>query len=126
MIKSFKKFLEEKEQGEGSPFIKSLGSLFDINPEDLNTQVASFFQAGQNGLGTNLGSYKIVGSKRNKEGKITHAVVKMISLDKTYKDKGGEFSEIPSQETEKEILVPIGDLDELLQQDFKPQGQPPM
>jgi len=120
MTKSFRKFLEEEKY----PFIKSLGDVFNVRPEDLEkeVQVGTFFQMG---AGTNRGSYKIVGYKRNGEGKITHAVVKMISLDKTYKDKGGEFLEIPPQNLSQEKLVPIEDLDGLLRQDFEPQAPPP-
>ena len=118
MVKSFKKFLEEK----GSPFIDSLKNTLKIDTSQLSKdpQIGTFFSMG---LGSNLWSYQIVGFKRNEEGKATHAVIKPISADKTFKDEEGKVSEIPNQEEMKEKLIKIEDLDELMQQSFKPQSQ---
>ena len=118
--KSFRTFLEEQEQ----PFIASLKDVLGVDPEDLESepQVASFFPMG---LATNLGSYEIVRFNRNKEGKITHAVVKPTSMDKKYKDDKGELKQIDGGETEqKEITVRIEDLDKLLSQDLQPAPTP--
>lgn len=116
MTKSFRKFLEESEH------IKSLERVFKIHPEDLKNDaiMAKWFQSGENGPGTNSGSYRIVDFKKNSEGEITHAVIKILSMDNVYKgDKDGKFSEMPSGGEGKEMLVPIEELDQLLQQDFK-------
>lgn len=100
----------------------SLKDVLGIDPEQLKKepQVATFWKMG---LGTNLGAYKIVQFKRNDEGTITHAVVRRISNDKTYKEKEGKFSKVPDPKGSEDILVSIGDLDALMQQDFKASGQ---
>lgn len=123
MAKSFKKFLEEKEERASTPFINSLKDEFGVGVEDLGVQKGTFLQMG---LGSNLWTYKVVGVKKDRDGKATHAVVKPISMDKAYKDEDGKTSRVPPQEDAKERLIPIEDLDGLLQQDFQPQGQAPM
>lgn len=123
MPKSFKKFVEEKEDG---TLVSSLQDMFGINPEDLRNepQLATFFSIASRG--TNLGSYKIVGFKRSQDGRITHAVVKSMSMDKVYKDDDGSPKRMPKgAESTEELLVPISDLDKLMSQDFsanQPQG----
>ena len=117
MAKSFRKFLEEKG---AHPFIQSLEDVLGINPEDISGETSAFFKMGEKGFGTNLGTYKIVDYKKNDEGKITHAVLKIVGIDKKYKDDDGKFSQIPgSKDSGREIIVPIEDLDELMQQNFK-------
>lgn len=122
MTKSFKKFLEESE-GDKHPFMTSFGDMFNVRPEDWSRDAlrSTFTQMG---LGSNLLTYKVVGYKKDKEGRITHALVKPLSMDKTYKDDDGKLSRVPSPGELKEKLIPIEDLDELMQQDFKSQSQP--
>lgn len=114
MFKSFGKFLEEKGQ---APFINSIEDILGINPDDLSNepQLATFFRMSK---GTNLGSYKIVRFKRNSEGKITHAVVRPMDSDKTYKDEKGKIKIVPNPDS-GDKLVPIDALDGLLSQDLK-------
>lgn len=118
MVKSFKKFLEDK----GHPFIDSLKNTLNIDTDQLSKdpQIGTFFSMG---LGSNLWSYQIVGFKKSEEGKITHAVIKPMSVDKTYKDDDGKMSEIPDRTEMKEKIIAIEDLDGLMQQSFQPQGQ---
>ena len=119
MVKSFKEFLEAEDQ---HPLMTSLKDVLGIDPEQLRRepQVATFWRMG---LGTNLGAYKIIQFKRNSDGIITHAVVRKISSDKTYKDKDGKLSKVPNPGAEGDKLVAISDLDALMQQDFKTSGQ---
>lgn len=123
MLKSFRKFVEEREEG---TLVSSLQDMLGINPEDLRNepQLATFFSIASRG--TNLGSYKIVGFKRSEDGKITHAVVKPMSMDKTYKDEKDSPKRLPDGAVpSEEMLVPISDLDKLMSQDFsatQPQG----
>lgn len=120
--KSFRKFLEEEEK---SPYLSALQDELGLDPGDLEKepQIASFFSMG--GITNNLGSYKIVKFKRNDEGKITHAMVRKINdpvmKKRIYKDKEGETVRVDKEEEEKTFIVPIGDLDKLLSQDFQPQ-----
>lgn len=118
MTKSFRKFMEESED---SPFIDSMQDMLGISPEDLKKepQLATFFKMTK---GTNLGAYKIVEFKRDRNGKITHAVVRPMDSDKTYKDEGGKLKIVPGQDS-GDKLVPVGDLDGLLSQDLV-QNQP--
>jgi len=122
MTKTFRKFVEEAEK---SPFISSMQDMLGIDPEDLKNepQQGTFYlhDTGQSVLkGTNLGSYKVVEFKRDKQGKITHAVVRPMSSDKTYKDENGKIKIVPGSESDKQDrLVGIEDLDGLLSQDLK-------
>jgi hypothetical protein len=117
MAKSFKKFLEDK----GYPFIKSLDNILNIDTDQLENdpQIGTFFSMG---LGSNLWSYQVVGFKKDKNGNKTHAVIKPISADKTYKNDG-KMSEIPNRAEMKEKIITIEDLDALMRQSFEPQGQ---
>jgi hypothetical protein len=122
MTKTFRKFVEEAEK---SPLISSMQDMLGIDPDDLKNepQQGTFYlhDTGKSVLkGTNLGSYKIVEFKRDKQGKITHAVVRPMSSDKTYKDENGKITIVPGSESDKQDrLVGIEDLDGLLGQDLK-------
>lgn len=113
MTKSFRKFVEESEN---SPFIDSMQDVLGISPEDLRKepQLATFFKMTK---GTNLGTYKIVEFKRDREGKITHAVVRPMSSDKNYKDEDGKLKIVPGPDS-GDKLVAVKDLDGLLSQDL--------
>lgn len=124
MQKSFKKFIEEKEQN--SPYISSLQDELGINIKDLEKepQIASFFAFGKGNI-SNIGPYKIVEFKRNKDGKITHAVVAQNNdqaiQNRQYKDKEGNISRVKNDVENKKFIVPIEELDKLLSQDFSSQ-----
>ena len=112
MTKSFKKFMEE---GEG--VLASYKDVLGISPDDMRKEpfLTTF------SLGTNLGSYQVVDFKRDKHGKITHAVIKVLSRDKTYKGEK-ELTDRPKNEGETKI-VSIEDLNKMLGQDFEQQSQ---
>lgn len=97
----------------------SMEDMLGISPEDLKNepQLATFFRITK---GTNLGTYKIVEFKRDRDGKITHAVVRPMSADKTYKDEDGKLKIVPRSDS-GDKLVAVGDLDGLLSQDLKNQ-----
>lgn len=108
--------MEDKEQ---DTLVSSLEDTLGINPEDLKNepQLATFFKIASHG--TNLGSYKILQFKRNEDGKITHAVLRPLSTDKVYKDREGSIKNIArGKMPSKDVLVPIGELDTLMAQDF--------
>jgi hypothetical protein len=122
--KTFCEFLKEEE--DKHPFLSSLGDELGINPSDLETepQVASFFSFGK--TLSNIAPYKILSFKRNKEGKVTHALVRQANdksiSNRQYKDDGkGGFARIEGKPGEKTFLVGIEDLDKLMSQDFQPQ-----
>jgi hypothetical protein len=112
MVKSFKKFMEEEEG-----ILSSYKDILDISPDDIRKEP---FLTKFN-LGTNLGAYRVLDFKRNSEGKITHAVIKVLSRDKTYKGEK-QLMNRPKDEGETKI-VSIKDLDKLLGQDFQQQPQ---
>lgn len=105
------------ENEEAETLVSSMQDILGINPEDLKNepQIATFFKMGPNG--TNMGSYKVVQFKRNENGQITHALVRPISVDKVYKD-GGPKKLDSSNAPKGDFLVPIGELNKLLSQDF--------
>jgi hypothetical protein len=108
--------MEEKEQ---DTLVSSLEDTLGINPEDLKyePQLATFFKIASHG--TNLGSYKILHFKRNQNGKITHAILRPLNMDKVYKDRDGSMKNIAGGKMpHKDVLVPIGELDTLMSQDF--------
>lgn len=115
--------MEDKEE---ETLMSSLEDMLGINPEDLRSepQLATFFKIASHG--TNLGSYKIMQFKRNEDGKITHAILRPISAQKVYKDKGDSMKKMPSGSMPSgDVLVPVGELNALMSQDFaanQPQG----
>lgn len=121
--KSFKTFLEEEEK---SSFIGSLEDELGITTDDLSKepQIASFFSLGK--VINNLGPYKILRFLKNEKGKVTHAVVLQINdkhiKNRQYKTVNDKIIKIANQEQDKTYVVPIEDLNDLLSQDFKPQG----
>jgi len=122
--KTFSEFMKEEESKH--PFLSSLRDELGIKPSDLEhePQVASFFSLG--GGATNIAPYKVVGFKRNSNGRITHAMVRNTSdrsiSNRHYKDDGeGGFVKIDGVPGEKTFLVGIEDLDKLMSQDFQPQ-----
>jgi len=121
MHKSFRKFIEEKNQQ--YPYISSLQDELGINVKDLEKepQIASFFAFGKGNI-SNIGPYKIVEFKRNKDGKITHAVVSQNNdeaiQNRQYRDKEGDIARVNNDTESKKFIVAIEDLDKLLSQDF--------
>jgi hypothetical protein len=123
--KTFSDFLREEEKKH--PFLSSLKDELGINASDLEhePQVASFFSLG--GKVSNISPYKILKFKRDHNGRITHALVRQTNdpsmSNRHYKDDGeGGFVKIDEKPKERTFLVPIGDLDKLMSQDFQPQG----
>lgn len=123
--KTFSEFLREDENNH--PFISSLRDELGIKPSDLEhePQVASFFSFGKSI--SNIAPYKVVGFKRNSDGRITHAVVKQTGdhsiNNRQYKDDGeGGLVRIDGTPGDRTFLVGIGDLDKLMSQDFQPQS----
>lgn len=126
-VKSFRKFVEEKEIS--SPHIDAMQDELGIDPRDLEKepQVASFFAMGKEVR--NIGPYKIVSFKRNNNGKITHAVVQRFDdqgiTNRRYKDEEGSMMRMKKNNESERMLVPIQDLDKLMSQDFQPPETPP-
>jgi len=120
MFKSFKKFIEEKH-----PYISALSDELGINAQDLEKepQIGSFFSIGKGNI-NNIGSYKVLEFKRNKDGEITHAVVcqnnDLKIKNRQYQNKDGKMTIVKKNEENKKFIVPIEDLDGLLSQDFAP------
>lgn len=107
-----------EEQSDKHPLMSSLKDMLGIDDEDLKDepQIASFFKISQ---GTNLGSYKILEFKRNSEGKITHALVVPMYMDKIYGGKEGSMKRLPRGAADHGVkLVAVQDLDKLMGQDF--------
>jgi hypothetical protein len=125
--KSFRKFLEDKESS--SPHIDALEDELGIDPRDIEKepQIASFFSFGKEVR--NIGAYKVVSIKRNKEGKITHAVVERRDdraiKNRRYRDEDGKMTRMNSNYETERMVVPIEDLDKLMSQDFQPPETPP-
>ena len=121
MSKSFRQFIEDSDK---SPLLSSMEDMLGIRPEDIKKEplIGTFFKLGK---GTNLGSYRVLEFKRNSEGKITHALVQTLSMDKTYKDdEEGYLNRVPNKNAEGATrLVAIGDLDKLMGQDFSSNQQ---
>lgn len=126
---SFYKFLEqqeEEEQNSKSSYISALEDDLGINPEDIakDPKYASFFSlGGRNGI--NMGTYKVIEFKRNQDGDITHAVV-VKNDDKAIKNKtfyvaDKEIIQIPKDIGKKTFLIPIEDLEGLMNQGSTPQ-----
>jgi hypothetical protein len=120
MRKTFKKFIEEKQQ---SSYISSLEDELGINVNDLEKepQIAKFFSFGKGNI-SNISPYKIIEFKRNEDGKITHAVVCKNSdpaiHNRQYKNKDGNIVRVNNDLENKKIVIAIEDLDKLLSQDF--------
>lgn len=120
MRKTFRKFIEEKEQ---APYISSLEDELGINIKDLEKepQIATFFAFGKGNI-SNISPYKIIEFKRNEDGKITHAVVCKNDEgpinSRQYQDKNGEITRVKNDTENKKFIVAIEDLDKLLSQDF--------
>lgn len=118
---SFKQFLKEEET-----FFTGMGKI-GIDKDDYKKfpQYASFFSFKDSPL--NFSQYSILDYKKNEDGKITHAVVKLINdphvhslkFDKNYPD--GKENKENSDET---FVVPIEDLEKLLTQGQQPQQSP--
>jgi hypothetical protein len=110
---SFKQFLKEEES-----FFTGMSKI-GINKDDYKKfpQYASFFSLGKSLI--NFGNYSILDYKKNEDGKITHAVVKLINdphvhslkFDKDY--PSGKENKDSSDET---FIVPIEELEQLLGQ----------
>jgi hypothetical protein len=122
--KSFRKFLEDKESEASSPYIDALKDELGIDPRDLSAdpQVASFYSLGGNTK--NIGVYRVVKLIRDDQGNPTHAVVKTIEdksiKDRRYREKDGGMSRLDGDSEEQTLIVPIGELDKLMSQDFQP------
>lgn len=125
--KSFREFVEEKEAS--SPHIDAMQDELGIDPRDLEKepQVAAFFAMGKEVR--NIGPYRIVSFKRDDDGRITHAVVRRYDLrgaiSRRYRDEEGGMIRMDKDDDSERMVVPIGDLDKLMSQDFQPPEAPP-
>lgn len=125
--KSFREFVEEKEAS--SPHIDAMQDELGIDPRDLEKepQVAAFFAMGKEVR--NIGPYRIVSFKRDDDGRITHAVVRRYDLrgaiSRRYRDEDGKMIRMDKDDESERMVVPIGDLDKLMSQDFQPPETPP-
>ena len=122
--KTFSEFLREEENKH--PFLSSIRDELGIKPSDLEHEplVASFFSFGK--TLSDIAPYKVLGFKRDHNGRITHALVKQTTdksmSNRQYKDDGeGGFVKIDGTPDERKFLVGIEDLDKLMSQDFQPQ-----
>lgn len=127
MNKSFKNFIKEEEQKNPHPFMSSIQDEIGISLKDLpkEVQIGSFYSV--NGVISNIGPYKVVKSLKNDKGEITHAVIKIINdksiKNRNYKNKDGKLVRVDAEKEDKTHIVPIGQLDKLMSQDFAPPPQ---
>ena len=125
--KSFREFVEEKEAS--SPHIDAMQDELGIDPRDLEKepQVAAFFAMGKEVR--NIGPYRIVSFKRDDDGRITHAVVRRYDdrgiQSRRYRDEEGGMIRMDKDDDSERMVVPIGNLDKLMSQDFQPPDAPP-
>lgn len=116
---SFRSFLESEESK--SPHLDALQDELGIDPKEFqkSPKVASFFSLGKDMF--SLSPYKIMNYQRDKNGNITHAVVKVINDPnihrKRYKTSGGKNVGVPDyHDGNKTYLVPIKDLQGMMTQ----------
>jgi hypothetical protein len=118
--KSFRKFVEEKDAS--SPHLDALEDELGIDPRDLEKEpmVASFF---------GIGPYRIVRLKRDKSGRVTHAVVAAVDdtaiKNRNYRNNDGEMTRVKRAEGHEEFIVPVEELDRLMSQSLQPPPQTP-
>lgn len=126
--KSFRKFVEDKEAA-ASPYIDSLEDELGIDPRDLekDPQMASFYSLGKDIK--NVGIYRVVRIIRDGSGTPTHAVVRSMEdrtvRNRRYRDGEGGIKRVDGDGEERNFVVPIGDLDKLMSQDFQPPPEAP-
>jgi len=120
--KSFKKFVEEKENS--IPYIDALRDEFGIDQEDFENepQIASFFSLGKDIR--NIGPYRIIKFIKNNDGKTTHAVIERYD-DSSIKNKKYSYEKEKivrkyTKGSKEKFIIPIEDLDKLMSQNFQP------
>lgn len=109
---SFTNFLKNEEAG----LLDALSQQLNINLDDLkkDPKLASFYSFGANTY--NLGSYVILDYKKNREGKITHVLVKQINDPKMKNVQYRNNNIVKNSHSNKKFLVPIEDLEKLMLQ----------
>lgn len=110
---SFKNFLKNEEAG----LLDTLSQQLGINLDDLkkDPKFASFYSFGPNVR--NIGSYVILDYKKNRDGKITHVLVKQINDPKIKSiDYSPDNQIVKSKNINKKFLIPIQDLEKLMLQ----------
>lgn len=127
--KSFRKFVEEEEKKASSPYIDALEDELGIDPNDLKDEplVGSFFSMG--GEVRNIGTYRVVGLKRDESGRVTHGVVERSEdraiKSRKYRDEDGKLVRVGKGEDQERLIIPIRELDKLMSQSFQPPPQAP-
>jgi len=110
---SFSNFLKNEEAG----LLDALKQQLGINLDDLkkDPKFASFYSFGPNIR--NIGSYVILDYKKNKEGRITHVLVKQINDPKIKNvEYDSENKIVSGKNINKKFIVPIKDLEKLMLQ----------
>lgn len=110
---SFKNFLKNEEVG----LLDTLSRQLGINLDDLkkDPKFASFYSFGSNVK--NIGSYVILDYKKNKDGKITHVLIKQINDPKIKSvNYTSDNKIVNSKNVNRKFLVPIQDLEKLMLQ----------
>lgn len=126
---SFRQFVEAEEgKASNAPHFDALSDEFGIEPRHFKDfpQISSFFSLG--GDLYNLSDYEIIDFKYGRDGKPTHAVVRITNnnpLRRRYKnDQENDKVQIPNEPDDKTYVVPIQDLQDLMTQGMAAAANP--